>query len=288
MLHGFRFKVLGGNQMQIFKAEIIKEENGRLVFLELPFAAKDVFSIQKGTIYVKGTMNDIEYRNKLLSRGNGKYILVLNKELQKRVGFVGERMTVSVTMDVEREGAKNDTLGEVETAASDIDVVTAIRNRQSIRKFTSRQIEDKVLNTILNAGLQAPTAKNKRPYHFIVIKDRDVLGKLASRNSNAGMLKDAPCGILICGDSNIEGIREFLYADCAAAAQNMLLCCHGLGLGAVWCGVVRNSDWQKLLVEEFHIPVKIEPVAVIPIGYPDECREIANRWDNSKIHIDTW
>ena len=274
--------------MQMFEAEIIKEENGRLVFIELPFAAKDVFSIQKGTIYVKGTINDVVYRNKLLSRGNGNYILVLNKELQKRVGFVGDRMAVSVTMDVEQEDLRNVTFGEVETATSDIDIVTAIRNRQSIRKFTSRKIEDKVLNTILNAGLQAPTAKNKRPYHFVVIKDRDVLEKLASRNSYAGMLKGAPCGILICGDSNTEGMREFLYADCAAAAQNILLCCHGLGLGAVWCGVARNSDWQKLLIEEFRIPVKIEPVAVIPIGYPDECREIMNRWDNSKIHTDTW
>lgn len=274
--------------MQIFEAEIIKEENGRFAFIELPFAAKEVFSMQKGTIHVKGTINNVKYRNKLLSRGDGRYILILNKELQKQVGFVGGRMPVNVTMDVEQEELKICSFGEVETATSGIDVVTAIRNRQSIRKFTSEPIEDKMLNTILNAGLQAPTAKNKRPYHFVVIKDRDVLEKLASRNSNAGMLKDAPCGILICGDSNTEGTREFLYADCAAAAQNILLCCHGLGLGAVWCGVARNSDWQKLLIEEFCIPVKIEPVAVIPIGYPDECREITNRWDNRKIHTDTW
>lgn len=274
--------------MQIFEAEIIKEENGRIAFIALPFAAKEVFSIQKGTIHVKGTINDVEYRNKLLSRGDGNYILVLNKELQKQVGFAGGRMPVSVTMDVEQEERKTSPFGEAEMAGSEIDVVTAIRNRQSIRKFTSKPIEDKVLNTILNAGLQAPTAKNKRPYHFVVIKDRSVLETLASRNSNASMLKDAACGILICGDSNTEGIREFLYADCAAAAQNILLCCYGLGLGAVWCGVVRNSDWQKLLAEEFGLPVKIEPIAVIPVGYPDEHREIAKRWEPAKIHIDTW
>lgn len=53
---------------------------------------------------------------------------------------------------------------------------------------------------------------------------------------------------MVCGDKNIQGIKEYLRDDCSAATQNMLLCIHGLGLGGVWCGVTPNSDWYKLLI----------------------------------------
>ena len=58
-------------------------------------------------------------------------------------------------------------------------------------------------------------------------------------------------------------MKEFLYADCAADAQNILLGIHGLGLGGVWCGVASSSDWRKLLIAVLELPSKLEPVAVI-------------------------
>ena len=102
------------------------------------------------------------------------------------------------------------------------------------------------------------------------------------------MLKDAACGIVVCGDRNNEGRKEFLYEDCAAATQNILLSSHGLGLGAVWCGVVQNSDWKKLIIDTLNLPLKIEPVSVIALGYPDECRQAEERWDSGKVHFDKW
>lgn len=59
-----------------------------------------------------------------------------------------------------------------------------------------------------------------------------LLLKLASQNSQAESLKSAMGAIVVCGDKNIEGMKEFLYADCAAATQNILFGIHGLGLGA--------------------------------------------------------
>lgn len=273
--------------MQTFEAEITKEENGRLTFIEIPFDAREVFSILKGTIYVKGRINEVEYRSKLLSRGNDVYILVLNKALQKQVGFQNGPMPVNVTMSVEKEEI-NGPLKEMKTASSGIDVITAIRERRSIRKFQPRPVDETILYTILSAGLQAPTAKNKRPYHFIVIREKETLEILASQNHYAVMLKDAACGIVVCGDRNIEGYKEFLYEDCAAATQNILLGAHGLGLGAVWCGVVQNSDWKKLIIDTLNLPLKIEPVSVIALGYPDECRQAEERWDSGKVHFDRW
>lgn len=285
-----QFNLIGKEEiyMQYFKAEIIKNENGRLVYITLPFDAKEIFHITKGTIYVEGKINDVNYRSKLISRGKGIYILVLNKDMQKRVGFCGCKQMVDVSMRLEQEELNNGKLKIIETMNSDVDVVTAIKTRRSIRKFKNKRVDDKLLYTILNAGLQAPTAKNKRPYHFIVVKDKDILGKLAQCNPNARMLENAACGIIVCGDSNIEGMKEFLYADCAAATQNILLCSHGLGVGAVWCGVVMNSEWKKLIIEEFDLPLKVVPTAIVAIGYPDEEKAINDGWESSKIHFDKW
>ena len=169
-----------------------------------------------------------------------------------------------------------------------MDVITSINERRSIRKFTAEPISDRMLSTILRAGLQAPSAKNKRPCHFIVVSDKQILTELARSNSNAAMLEGAACGIVVCGDCNIEGMKEFLYADCAAAAQNMLLCIQGLGLAGVWCAVVSNSDWRKQIIEQLELPLKLEPIAVVALGHPDEGKERHNRWEPEKIHYNRW
>ena len=89
-------------------------------------------------------------------------------------------------------------------------------------------------------------------------------------------------------DRNREGIKEFLCADCAAATQNMLLGIHGLGLGGVWCGVAPNSDWRKLLIGQLALPPKVEPVSVIAFGWPDETKELCDRWEAAKVHCNRW
>lgn len=199
-------------------------------------------------------------------------------------------MVAHVTMECDEIAVKKEKEKEQEpvTCTSKIDVLTAIKTRQSIRKFKSEPISEEMLNTILCAGLYAPTAKNKRPFHFVVIRDRQLLTELAHNNSNVAMIESAPCSIVICGDKNIQGIKEFLYEDCSAATQNMLLTIHGLGLGGVWCGVVANSDWRKLLIDKLALPLKLEPIAVIAFGWPDEVKELRNRWGSEKIHYDKW
>ncbi|GAA0790926.1 nitroreductase family protein [Faecalicatena orotica] len=274
--------------MEQFDALIKKDGSGRLTIVEIPFNAKEVFHKPKGTVYVSGTINGIEYRSKLLSRGNGKFVMVLDKAMQKSIGFHGQEMTANITMsseDLESVAGKSDKITDVKCG---LDAFTAIKTRQSIRKFTAKPVSQDMVSAILYAGMCAPTAKDKRPYHFIVIRDRCVLSILARYNSNAAMLEHSAGAITVCGDKNREGIKEFLYADCAAAAQNILLCIHGLGLGGVWCGVVPNSDWRKLLIEQLALPNKLEPISVIAFGWPDEEKELCPRWETAKVHYDKW
>lgn len=273
--------------MEIFDALIKKDTAGRLTFLEIPFDARERFCKPKGTIYVSVTINDVQHRGKLLSRGGGKYVMVVDKSLQKSIGFNGQAMNVHILMSLE----EHETICEQEapvTLSSKIDVLTAIKTRRSIRRFTSMPVEEDMITTVLCCGMYAPSAKNKRPYHFVVIRDRAILSKLALQNSQASMLEHAPGAILVCGDKNLEGTKEFLYADCAAATQNILLGIHGLGLGGVWCGVAANSNWRKLIIDILELPVKLEPFALIAYGWPHEEKELCNRWDKKKIHYDKW
>ncbi|MCR1838934.1 nitroreductase family protein [Murimonas intestini] len=274
--------------MERFNALIKKDGSGRLTIIEIPFNAKEVFHKSRGAIYVSGTINGIEYRSKLLSRGSGKFVMVLDKAMQKSIGFDGQEMTVNITMaseDLEAVAGEPDKIVDVTCG---LDVLTAIKTRQSIRKFTAKPVSEDMVSAILYAGMCAPTAKDKRPYHFIVIRDRCVLSMLAQQNSNAAMLESSAGAIIVCGDKSREGIKEFLYADCAAAAQNILLCIHGLGLGGVWCGVVPNSDWRKLLIGQLALPNKLEPISVIAFGWPDEEKELCPRWETAKVHYDKW
>ena len=274
--------------MEIFEASIYRDDAGRRTFLEIPFNARERFCKPKGTIYVSGTINGVAYRSKLLSRGGGKFLMVLDKALQKSIGFDGEIMNAHIAMSSEELVSAGKKQEEPVVISSGMDVLTAIKTRQSIRKFTSRPIGDDMVTTMLCCGMYAPTAKNKRPYHFIVIRNRQLLAELASQNSQAAMLESAAGAIVICGDKNIEGMKEFLYADCAAATQNILLGIHGLGLGGVWCGVASNSDWRKRMIAALELPVKLEPVAVIAFGWPDEEKELRGRWEPEKIHYDRW
>lgn len=273
--------------MEKFDAPIQKDTAGRLTFIEIPFDARERFCKPKGTIYVRGTINNIQYRSKLLSRGGGKFILVVNTSLQKAIGFDGQERSVPITMSLENIESTCKQDAPV-TLNSKIDVLTAIKTRQSIRRFTSASVGEDMITTMLYCGMCAPTAKNKRPYHFVVIRNRAVLSKLAAHNSQAAMLEGAAGAILICGDKNVEGIKEFLYADCAAATQNILLSIHGLGLGGVWCGVASNSDWRKLLIDTLELPIKLEPFALIAYGWPHEEKELGSRWDKERLHFDKW
>jgi nitroreductase len=208
--------------------------------------------------------------------------------MQKELGFMGERTPVHITMALDNSDSEKEMDSIPNLAPSNMSVISAIKTRRSIRKFTSEPVSESMLNTVLQAGMYAPSAKDKRPCHFVVIQNSAVLMELSEGNYNARMLGQAACGIVVCGDKNLEGMKEFLYADCASAVQNMLLSIHGLGLGGVWCGVTANSDWHKLIVKTLNLPMKVEPIAVIALGHPDEERASRELWDAASVHYGTW
>ncbi|WP_010680992.1 nitroreductase family protein [Acetivibrio cellulolyticus] len=134
----------------------------------------------------------------------------------------------------------------------------------------------------------APSATNKRPFHFVLTKDREKMVRIIGDNHYVKMLRSATACIIVCGDKVTQGIPEWLLADCSAATQNILLAIHSIGLGGVWCGVKQGSDFYKGIVKEFSLPNHIRPVSLIAFGYPVDEKIQSNRFEFGKIHFEFW
>lgn len=164
----------------------------------------------------------------------------------------------------------------------------AIITRRSIRKYTNAPVTDEQINTILEAAMMAPSAGNQQPWQFIVVKDKEIQGKLKDINPYAAMANKAPVGILVCGDLSLEKHAGFWVQDCSAAVQNILLTVHDLGLGAVWTGIHPLKDREEGFKKLFNLPEQIIPLGYIVIGQPDQHPTAVSRYKADRVHQDTW
>ncbi|MBU5425847.1 nitroreductase family protein [Tissierella pigra] len=169
-----------------------------------------------------------------------------------------------------------------------MDVLKAIMTRRSIRRFTGEVITNEQIDTLLRAGFQAPSAHNMQPWHFVVLKNKELLQEVSEFHKYAQMLPNAGCGIVVCGDEEKQPARGFLVEDCAAAIQNILLASHGIGLGAVWCGLYDSSDLVNSMKEVLGLPSNIIPIGMVVVGNKDEEKEPSNNYHDGKIHYDKW
>jgi len=169
-----------------------------------------------------------------------------------------------------------------------MDTLEAIRTRRSIRKYEGRPVPDELIRQVLAAAMSAPSARNAQPWHFIVIDDRAVLKKIPRINPNAKMAAKAPVAILICGDLNLENPGGYWVVDCAAAAENLLLAAHALGLGAVWTGVYPRQERIDSLRQLLALPEGVMPHSLIVLGYPAEQRPSQDRYRADRVRRNGW
>lgn len=166
-----------------------------------------------------------------------------------------------------------------------------IMTRVSVRAYTDRQIEDDKIEKILRAAMAAPSAGNKQPWRFIVVKDKNILSTLSKNFKTMQMVEDAPMAFVVCGDMNStfqgNGL-DYWVEDASAATENLLLAAHSLGLGAVWCGVYPLPERVDFLKNIFKLPDNIVPLCVVPVGYPNEKPQVKDKWKPQYIHQNTW
>ncbi len=169
-----------------------------------------------------------------------------------------------------------------------MDVLEAIFTRRSIRKYTGQPVDEADLRAILRAGCYAPSANNRQPWHFIVIRDCQALEAIAAEHPFAKMLPQAGCCIVVCGDQEKQEQTGYLIQDCSAAMQNMLLAAHGLGLGAVWCGLYPVAQRSEFISRLCRLPPHVLPVGLMALGHKAEQPQAEERFDPAKIHYEKW
>ena len=163
----------------------------------------------------------------------------------------------------------------------------AILSRRSIRKYTDKEVSKELEVNLLKAAMAAPSAHNRQPWHFIIIRDRDILKKITEFHRHSQMLKEASLAIIVCGDNEVQK-TDFWIHDCSAATENILIAAQAFGLGAVWLGVHPSDDYIKGVKELLQIPDHVTPLGIISIGYPAEEKPPGNRFDPSKVHENKW
>jgi nitroreductase len=171
-----------------------------------------------------------------------------------------------------------------------MNTLEAIAGRRSIRKFKDAPVPDEMIETILNAGIQAPSGKNRQPWRFVVVTGdhriemvrimRKSIAYLEEQGSDTGsakwtanVMEQAPVTVFVF-DAHTprtklpwEGGGDFVNVQSIGATiQNMLLAALDLGLGSLWiCDVLYAydalCDWLKQ---------ECQMIAAISFGYPDE------------------
>ena len=84
-----------------------------------------------------------------------------------------------------------------------METMNAIFSRRSIRKYLPKPVTRDLIENILKAGMNAPSAGDEQPWHFVIIDKHDLLEKISEIHPYAKMLKDAPAAIIVCGDQNV-------------------------------------------------------------------------------------
>lgn len=163
-----------------------------------------------------------------------------------------------------------------------------ILTRRSIRKFKDKPVPKDFVTRILEAAMHAPSAGDEEPWHFIIINDKQTLEKVSLISESAKYVNKAPMAILVCGDLNLEEYKGYWMQDCSAAVQNMLLAAHDMGLGAVWTAVYPMEDRIRLFRKLLNFPINVVPLALVPIGYPDEPCIREERYDEERVHHNQW
>jgi nitroreductase len=146
-----------------------------------------------------------------------------------------------------------------------------LRSRRSIRRYKDRQVEDDKIKSMIDNVIWSPSACNRQPWRFIVIRDSKILNLFARYIQQ--FIGRAPSAILMIQSKdayNSIDIKYTPYLDAGIAAQNIMLTAHSLGLGSCFVNV---GDYELSSQErrEIRKALKIEEdwilTALITIGY---------------------
>jgi len=171
------------------------------------------------------------------------------------------------------------------------DFFAVVERQRACRSFSSEAVDDDAIARVLGAATFAPSAENKQPWEFVVVRDeatRRAVGELSRRawegrgrafsegrlspallaevgRGATGGVADAPVNIVVCADVQ-RGLPATIPSSIFPAVQNLLLAATALGLGSALTTITTGfrAEMQAIL----GLPEHVRPIALVPIGHP--------------------
>lgn len=161
-----------------------------------------------------------------------------------------------------------------------------LENRSSVRKFLDKPVEQEKIDFILKAAMTSPTAANQRPWHFYIVKNKEILEELSKTSPYAGPVANAPMAIVVCYDKNNMIFADYADIDCAIASQTIWLATEAVGLGTVMIGIAPLKDRMEPAAKILNLPENMVAFTYFPIGYPaDKPGHKTDRYEPERIHV---
>ena len=155
-------------------------------------------------------------------------------------------------------------------------MIELLRQRRSIRKYTSQKIEDDKLEILKETVLRSPSSKNINPWEFIFVDNPELIAQLKNcKPHGTSPLGSAPLAVVVCAD---ETLNDAWIEDCSIASILLQLTAQSLDLGSCWVQI-RNRmhsgsvSAEKYIQELLNIPEHFRVLNIITIGYPGKLRE---------------
>lgn len=167
-------------------------------------------------------------------------------------------------------------------------VLDNIYQRRSVRNYSDKEVSGEIIKEIIRAGTYAPSAVNKQPWRFVVVKNRQLIEEYDDRARKAFLsvygdtdnpdligyvkylskpttriLYEAPVFILVFASPDV--IDE---CDCVLAAENMMLAARSLGIGSCWIGLAAGLGSDTEFLKEVGVPEGYKLIAPLIFGYP--------------------
>lgn len=140
----------------------------------------------------------------------------------------------------------------------------AIMERRSIRHYLSTPVEEEKIRQILEAAQWAPSASNKQPWHFIVVRDPEMRRRLAKPHPYGRWMNESPVVIVVLG--NPKRHPRYHLSDPHNAVMNLLLAAYSLGLSTCWMGV-RDNEFEQTYKELLGVPEHMRVICTVSVGY---------------------
>jgi nitroreductase len=145
-----------------------------------------------------------------------------------------------------------------------MDAITCLKSRRSIRSFTTADVDAATVTDVLDCARLAPTAMNKQPWSFVVVRRAELRHRIVELAGHAEFLRTAPVAIAVCLDE-----WDYWKEDGSAATMAILLAAHAHGLGACWVSM-EPHPYAAAVKALLGVPEGRHLLAVVAVGHPAE------------------